>query len=317
MERTEIRPLYDRLMANMETVIKGKSEVIGKVILCLLCGGHILLEDLPGTGKTTLIKALSKSLDCRFTRVQFTPDLLPSDLTGAHVYSQKTGEVTFRPGPVFTNLLLADEINRATPRTQSSLLECMEEGQVSIDGETMKLSQPFFVAATQNPIEIQGTFPLPEAQLDRFFMRLSVGYPEEAQEKEMLRAFRESSPLEQIHGVVTADELLQARRCIREIPVSDAVLTYLQHLVAATRRDEAIRLGVSPRGSLALLRASQAHAAVSGRESVWPDDVKAVFGDVLAHRIQLRGHNLNQSPQAHHEALSQILALTPVPTEKG
>ena len=317
MERTEIRPLYDRLMANMETVIKGKSEVIGKVILCLLCGGHILLEDLPGTGKTTLIKALSKSLDCRFTRVQFTPDLLPSDLTGAHVYSQKTGEFTFRPGPVFTNLLLADEINRATPRTQSSLLECMEEGQVSIDGETMKLSQPFFVAATQNPIEIQGTFPLPEAQLDRFFMRLSVGYPEEEQEKEMLRAFRESSPLEQIHGVVTADELLQARRCIREIPVSDAVLTYLQHLVAATRRDEAIRLGVSPRGSLALLRASQAHAAVSGRESVWPDDVKAVFGDVLAHRIQLLGHNLNQSPQAHHEALSQILALTPVPTEKG
>ena len=181
----------------------------------------------------------------------------------------------------------------------------------------MKLSQPFFVAATQNPIEIQGTFPLPEAQLDRFFMRLSVGYPEEEQEKEMLRAFRESSPLEQIHGVVTADELLQARLCIREIPVSDAVLSYLQHLVAATRRDEAIRLGVSPRGSLALLRASQAHAAVSGRESVWPDDVKAVFGDVLAHRIQLRGHNLNQSPQAHHEALSQILALTPVPTEKG
>lgn len=316
MEQETIRRLHDRLKTNMETVIKGKGDVIDKVILCLLCGGHILLEDLPGTGKTTLIKALAKSLHCRFTRVQFTPDLLPSDLTGAHVYSQKTGEFTFRPGPIFTNLLLADEINRATPRTQSSLLECMEEGQVSVDGETMVLNQPFFVAATQNPIEIQGTFPLPEAQLDRFFMRLSMGYPDEKEEKNMLAAFREKSPLEDLQGVVTTDELMQARTLVRQMPVSDAVLSYIQHLAAATRRDESIRLGVSPRGSLALLRASQAHAAVCGREAVWPDDVKAVFTDVLAHRIMLRGHNLNQSAQGACTALEQILMTVPVPTEK-
>ena len=306
-----------KILEQVNSVIIGKEAVTEKVLMAVLAQGHVLLEDVPGVGKTTMALAFARTLGLDSRRVQFTSDTMPSDIIGFSLYNKETGRFDYKSGAVMTNLLLADEINRATPRTQSSLLECMEEGQVSIDGETMKLSQPFFVAATQNPIEIQGTFPLPEAQLDRFFMRLSVGYPEEEQEKEMLRAFRESSPLEQIHGVVTADELLQARRCIREIPVSDAVLTYLQHLVAATRRDEAIRLGVSPRGSLALLRASQAHAAVSGRESVWPDDVKAVFGDVLAHRIQLRGHNLNQSPQAHHEALSQILALTPVPTEKG
>ena len=305
------------LTQNVGNVIVGKSAAVELIMIAMLCKGHVLIEDVPGVGKTTLASALAKSIDCSFKRIQFTPDITPSDITGFSIVNMKTGELEYRKGLVMSQMVLCDEINRTSPKTQSSLLEVMEEGQVTVDGVTYAMPQPFMVLATQNPVDFVGTYPLPEAQLDRFFMRLSVGYPEEEQEKEMLRAFRESSPLEQIRGVVTADELLQARRCIREIPVSDAVLTYLQHLVAATRRDEAIRLGVSPRGSLALLRASQAHAAVSGRESVWPDDVKAVFGDVLAHRIQLRGHNLNQSPQAHHEALSQILALTPVPTEKG
>ena len=315
MEQQEIRQLHDRLKTNMETVIKGKGDVIDKVILCLLCGGHILLEDLPGTGKTTLVKALAKSLDCRFTRVQFTPDLLPSDLTGAHVYSQKTGEFTFRPGPIFTNLLLADEINRATPRTQSSLLECMEEGQVSVDGETMVLNQPFFVAATQNPIEIQGTFPLPEAQLDRFFMRLSMGYPDAAAEAQMLSNLAQSHPVDAVKPVASGEDILAAQAAVKQVKVSAPVREYIVSIADATRHSDKVKLGVSPRGSLALMRASQAHAAADGRDYVLPDDVKAVTLDVLAHRIICKGFSISQASAAPQEVLTVILNQLPVPKE--
>ena len=306
----------DRLIASVGQVIKGKDDVIRKTAVCLFCGGHILLEDVPGTGKTTLAKALSRSIDgMAFTRVQFTPDLLPGDLTGGNIYNQKTQEFTFRPGPVFTNILLADEINRATPRTQSSLLECMEEGQVTVDGETRRLEQPFFVVATQNPVEIQGTFPLPEAQLDRFFMRLAMGYPQKESERQMLNAFVRENPLDSLEPVMSREELLEGRRQVREIWAGEAVQDYILAIVEATRSHEKIRLGVSPRGSLALLRASQAWAGISGRDYVIPDDVKAVCCDVLSHRLLCRGSHLSQGPQFAREVLTELLHQVPVPTE--
>ncbi len=317
MEILQIRPLAERLQRNMESVIQGKSDVIAKVILTVLCEGHILLEDLPGTGKTTLAKALAKSIDCRFHRVQFTPDLLPSDLTGINFFDQKTSDFTFRPGPVFTNILLGDEINRATPRTQSSLLECMEERQVSVDGVTYSLEKPFFVIATQNPVEIQGTFPLPEAQLDRFFMRLSMGYPAPEFEKAMLSARLEGDPAGALNAVVRREELVEAQRAVRTVRVGGAVRDYLIELVTATRSHPAIRMGVSPRGTLALQRAAQAHAAVAGRDFVLPDDVKAVCADVLAHRILCKGRSLTQGAEPATAVLSQILAETRVPIESA
>lgn len=306
----------DRLIASVGQVIKGKDDVIRKTAVCLFCGGHILLEDVPGTGKTTLAKALSRSIDgMAFTRVQFTPDLLPGDLTGGNIYNQKTQEFTFRPGPVFTNILLADEINRATPRTQSSLLECTEEGQVTVDGETRRLEQPFFVVATQNPVEIQGTFPLPEAQLDRFFMRLVMGYPQKESERQMLNAFVRENPLDSLEPVMSREELLEGRRQVREIRAGEAVQDYILAIVEATRSHEKIRLGVSPRGSLALLRAAQAWAGISGRDYVIPDDVKAVCCDVLSHRLLCRGSHLSQGPQFAREVLTELLQQVPVPTE--
>ncbi len=306
----------DRLIASVGQVIKGKDDVIRKTAVCLFCGGHILLEDVPGTGKTTLAKALSRSIDgMAFTRVQFTPDLLPGDLTGGNIYNQKTQEFIFRPGPVFTNILLADEINRATPRTQSSLLECMEEGQVTVDGETRRLEQPFFVVATQNPVEIQGTFPLPEAQLDRFFMRLAMGYPQKESERQMLNAFVRENPLDSLEPVMSREELLEGRRQVREIRAGEAVQDYILAIVEATRSHEKIRLGVSPRGSLALLRAAQAWAGISGRDYVIPDDVKAVCCDVFSHRLLCRGSHLSQGPQFAREVLTELLQQAPVPTE--
>ena len=306
----------DRLIASVGQVIKGKDDVIRKTAVCLFCGGHILLEDVPGTGKTTLAKALSRSIDgMAFTRVQFTPDLLPGDLTGGNIYNQKTQEFIFRPGPVFTNILLADEINRATPQTQSSLLECMEEGQVTVDGETRRLEQPFFVVATQNPVEIQGTFPLPEAQLDRFFMRLAMGYPQKESERQMLNAFVRENPLDSLEPVMSREELLEGRRQVREIRAGEAVQDYILAIVEATRSHEKIRLGVSPRGSLALLRASQAWAGISGRDYVIPDDVKAVCCDVLSHRLLCRGSHLSQGPQFAREVLTELLHQVLVPTE--
>ncbi|HIS50755.1 MAG TPA: MoxR family ATPase [Candidatus Gallacutalibacter pullistercoris] len=314
MAQDTIQALAQHLNESIGKVIKGKEDVIRKVTVCLLCGGHILLEDIPGTGKTTLVKSLARSVNASFTRVQFTPDLLPTDLTGANIYNQKTGEFTFKPGPVFTQILLADEINRATPRTQSSLLECMEEGQVTVDGQTHILEKPFFVVATQNPIEIQGTFPLPEAQLDRFFMRLAMGYPPAENEREMLAEFMLGSPLESISPVTDTDEILKAQQKIRQVHVSEAVQEYLLRIVAATRSHDRVRLGVSPRGSIAFLRASQAWAALEGRDYVLPDDLKAVCCDVLSHRLLCKGAHLSQNDAAR-AILEEILKLTPVPIE--
>ena len=246
MDTLEIKNLSQKLQDNMKKIIKGKEDVLKKVVISLLCSGHILLEDIPGTGKTTLAKALAKSVSCDFKRVQFTPDLLPSDLTGVNFYNQKEEKFIFKKGSIFTNILLGDEINRATPRTQSSLLECMEERQATIDGVTHPMAEPFLVIATQNPIEIQGTFPLPEAQLDRFFMKLSMGYPEKDFELQMLSEFKESNPLDSLEPVAEKEEILKAQQEVRQVYVSEPVKLYLLNIVTATRNHEKIRLGVSP-----------------------------------------------------------------------
>ena len=315
MHVSEIAALSRTLRDNIKQVIVGKDEVIDKVILSLLCSGHILLEDIPGTGKTTMAKALARSIDCRFKRIQFTPDLLPSDLTGINFYNQKESDFVFKEGAVFTNILLADEINRATPRTQSSLLECMEEMQVTVDGTTYRLDLPFLVVATQNPIEVQGTFPLPEAQLDRFFVKLSMGYPSPDFEREMLLNLVVAHPLESLEPVVKADVIVEAQKAVREVKVSQAVAGYIVALADASRRHDKVRIGISPRGTLALSRAAQAFAAMEGRDYVLPDDVKAVAYDVLCHRIICKGYNITQSNEGSAEVLRQLLSQVPVPTE--
>ena len=307
----QVQLLAQRITENVGRVIVGKDDVIRKVLVAMFCAGHVLLEDIPGTGKTTMAKALAKSLESDCKRIQFTPDLLPSDLSGINFYNQKLGEFVFKAGPIFSNIVLADEINRATPRTQSSLLECMEEGQVTIDGVTMPLEKPFFVIATQNPIETQGTFPLPEAQLDRFAVRLSMGYPEEEQERAILSRFRENTPMAQLESVASKAEVIEAQQIIRTVRVSDAVGGYMVGLANATRRDETVRLGVSPRGTLMLMRASQAHAAIEGRDYVIPDDVKAVAVAVLAHRIILKGHNTARTSSANESYISPLLSTVP------
>lgn len=312
-----VEQLSVKLKENIGKIIKGKDDVIEKMILSLFCSGHILLEDIPGTGKTTLAKALSKSIDCEFKRVQFTPDLLPSDLTGINYYDQKEGAFQFRKGSIFTNILLGDEINRATPRTQSSLLECMEERQASIDGMTYSMPSPFLVIATQNPIEIQGTFPLPEAQLDRFFVKLSMGYPDKENELDMLSGFLLKNPLEELKPVATRQEVLEAQKQVKEVFVEQSIKEYLLSIVQATREHEKIRLGVSPRGSIAFLRAAQAAAAIHGRDYVIPDDVKQVAEDVLSHRIICKGFQMVQSGEMAREYIRQILTQVAVKSYEG
>jgi MoxR-like ATPase len=280
-----VASVAERIVGNVEQVIVGKRREVERMLIALLCEGHVLLEDVPGVGKTVLAMALSRSLGCTFSRIQCTPDILPSDITGVSIYNQKTGEFEFRPGPVIAQVVLADEVNRATPKTQAALLEAMEERQVTVDGRTVPLPKPFLVLATQNPIEYEGTFPLPEAQLDRFLLRLRLGYPDPASEIAVLDLQRTGHPIDRIAQVVTADEFLQAQRGVQEVYLDDLIKRYIVDIVGATRQHADIYLGASPRGSLALYRTSQARAALAGRDYVVPDDVKAMAVDVLAHRI--------------------------------
>jgi len=313
MEYIEISSLATCLRDNIGKVIVGKNDQIELVLVALLSGGHVLLEDVPGTGKTTLAKTLAKSLSCDFSRVQFTPDLLPADITGMRVYEQKTGTFSFLRGPAFTNILLADEVNRATPRTQSALLECMEERQISEGGTTYSLSEPFFVIATQNPVETQGTFPLPEAQLDRFLLRLSLGYPDKEESITLLQRFVHNQPLETVESVTDAETLREAVKLCSTCKVNEDVMAYMASLCEMARNPEKVRLGPSPRALLALMRSCQALAAIRGRNYVIPDDVKELAVPVLAHRIIMRGVSYQNNSSAF---LRNLLTQLPAPTEE-
>ena len=285
---TDVAATAKKIIANVEKVIVGKRRQIILSLVSWFCEGHLQLADVPGVAKTMLARALAKSVGCTFKRIQCTPDLLPTDVTGSSIFNQKTAEFEFRPGPVFAQLVLADEINRATPRTQSALLEAMAEGRVTVDGVTHELTPPFLVVATQNPIDHEGTFPLPEAQLDRFLMRFSLGYPNMEEELKMLGLLQRGSPLEELEAVVTAEELRSVQRAVREVHVDDKGRRYLTQIVHDTRRCDDLVLGASPRASIALFRTSQALAAISGRNFVQPDDIKRVAGPVLTHRLILR-----------------------------
>jgi len=304
-----------RVRENIQKVIVGRDEVIDLALVALLCEGHILIEDVPGIGKTTLARSIAASLGCTFRRIQFTPDLLPSDVTGVSFFNQKTQEFEFRPGPVMSQVVLGDEINRATPRTQSALLEAMQERQITVDGETYPLPRPFIVLATQNPIELEGTFPLPEAQVDRFLIKLPIGYPTEAEEHAILLRFERQDPLAGLAPVVTPDELIGMQRQVRHVRVEESVRGYVVDVVRATRDHPDIQLGVSPRGTLALYNCAQALAAIRGREYVLPDDVKLLAPYVLTHRIlispatRLRGRRLA-------DVLMDVIETVPVPVER-
>lgn len=277
--------LTERIVRNVETVIVGKRQEVQLVLVALLCKGHVLVEDVPGVGKTMLAKAIARSIGCTFKRIQFTPDLLPSDVTGVSVYNQQTGEFEYRPGPVVAQIVLADEINRATPKTQSALLESMEEGQVTVDGITHILPNPFIVLATENPIEYEGTFPLPEAQLDRFMIRLSLGYPGHRGEVEILNRQHFQHPIERLEQALDVEELVAAQLLVRQVHVDDTLKEYIVSIVEATRDHDDVYLGAGPRGTLALYNTSRAWAAMSGRDYVIPDDIKALAGPTLSHRV--------------------------------
>jgi len=301
-----------RLRENVGRVIIGKEGVIDLILVALACEGHILLEDVPGTGKTMLAKTVSRSLQLEFRRVQFTPDLLPSDVTGVSVFNEATAQFEFRKGPAFTNVLLADEINRATPRTQAALLECMEERQVTTDGETRPLADPFIVLATQNPIEQEGTFPLPEAQLDRFLLRLSLGYPSPQEEAHLLTRFAATNPLHALQPVAGAVDVVAMRTAAQAVLLGEAVSAYIVAIVRATREHEALRLGASPRATIALMRAARARAALLGRAFVMPDDVKELVKPVLSHRLILK-NQFRLRGQSQESVLDSVLGQIPVP----
>lgn len=312
MSHTAEYSVTERLEENLGRVIRGKPDAIRLLILALLSGGHVLLEDAPGTGKTTLAKALAKSFDGEFRRVQFTPDLLPADITGSSFYNPADGVFEFRPGPVFCNVLLADEINRTSPRTQSALLEVMSENQVSVEGRAQPMPAPFFVLATQNPIEYHGTYPLPEAQLDRFAVRLNLGYPDAAHEVEILFSQNDHHPLEDLSPVATREEVLALQEAVKGVRVEPAVAEYIVRLVAVTRGDSRLRAGISPRGSLTLYRMAQARAWRDGRNFVLPEDVRALATSVLSHRLVLDTKSRYGGVQGEN-IIEELLESTPVP----
>ena len=302
-----------RLTESLAAVIRGKREVLEQLIIALLAGGSVLLEDVPGVGKTTLAKALARSLALKFRRVQFTPDPLPTDILGASIYNPQDGSFTFREGPIFCSILLADEINRASPRTQSALLEAMSEGQATIEGRRYELPSPFLVLATQNPVDFQGTYPLPEAQLDRFLMHLNMGYPEADDEIKILYSQMLDEPIDAVESVLDATSILAMQQAVRRVQVDDSVARYLIEIVRQTREHPGVRLGVSPRGSLMFFRAAQASALADGRDFVLPDDVKRLAGPVLAHRLMLAGRARGTN-EAREEIVAELLQQTPIPT---
>lgn len=314
-EISRIKQAVDRLLDNVSKVIVGKKASIELVLAALLCEGHVLIEDVPGIGKTMLAKAVAKSLGCSFKRIQSTPDLLPSDVTGIHYFNQKTSEFEFRPGPVMANIVLVDEINRATPRTQSCLLECMQEQQVTVDLDTIPLPRPFLIIATQNPVELEGTFPLPEAQLDRFLLRVGLNYPTKDEEREILYRFQQLNPLDSLTSVIESAELAELQRLCRQVYVDDSISDYTVAITRATRAHEGIKLGASPRASLGIHLAAQALAAIRGRNYVIPDDVKYLAVPALAHRLiskteaRLRGQSLES-------IINEIVSTVPVPVEE-
>lgn len=313
MEYGEVKELAEKIRTNVEEVIVGKSEIIDLVLTAMLAGGHVLLEDVPGTGKTMLAKSLAASLQLAFRRIQFTPDLLPGDVTGIHYFNQKTADFEFREGGIFTNILLADEINRATPRTQSSLLESMQERQATIDGITMAVPDPFFVIATQNPVETSGTFPLPEAELDRFIMQIPMGYPEREGEKQILKRFSVEDPLDSLQAVCTGDQIREMQKACEGIYVDEVVMDYLLDIVEATRKHNNIALGVSPRGALAFLKASKCYTALLGGDFVTPETIKYLAPYVLGHRIILE--DMYSSRKKAADYIQEITHFVSVPTE--
>lgn len=309
------RDVLVEVVNNVERVIVGKSKAVQMCLVALLCGGHVLLEDVPGVGKTMLVRAIAKSLGCSFKRIQFTPDLLPSDVTGVSIYNQKTTEFEFRPGPILGNVVLADEINRTSPKTQSALLEAMEEGNITVDGTTYKLPSPFLVMATQNPIEYEGTFPLPEAQLDRFLLKLNLGYPTQDDEIAMLARQQLQHPIETIDQVTDLEMLQRMQKQSREVFVEESIREYIVKIATETRNHQAVYLGASPRGSLALFRASQALAYILGRDYVVPDDVKELVPMTLTHRIILKSE-ARLNGQTTEQILKDILKALPVPVTR-
>lgn len=314
MTLSVIKELADKVKENIQEVIVGQGQTIDYLLVALISNGHVLIEDVPGTGKTLLARTLAESLACTYKRIQFTPDLLPSDVTGINFFSQEKSAFEFRPGPIFANIILADEINRATPRTQSSLLESMEERQATIDGDTYKLDDPFMVVATQNPLESQGTFPLPEAQLDRFMLKLHLGYPSKEDGISILKRFKEQNPLQELTAVANQEEIIEAQKLFSQVYVSDDLLNYIMDLVERTRDHELIALGVSPRGSQALLKAVQVYAVLQGRDYVTPDDVKVLVKPVLGHRLIL-DHTVRLRENQVENVLDDILNETEVPSE--